>query len=258
MEAAVNASSAPDGPGVDVPSRPEGRVALASVNQPARMSQVCGLLGIAHDAADTEDYGSDYALVKAGGVIFGTGEPLRHVHLIVSGTVKVHFQLDSTHVIADFLLPGALLGLDALDTMSYTGSATAVSDVLLVCMPYTSFIAYGRKHPEFDEAVMRVLSRQIARAATFVNVLARANAEERMAFFLLDLAARAGRDGKPARQIDNISRKDIAAHLGIAYETAVRILNRFRDDKLLAWELKTIVLFDVAALRDLCPASVKI
>jgi CRP/FNR family transcriptional regulator len=194
----------------------------------APFSDVCHFLGIA-PAAD-EDVGTCCAYVEAAASTFvhRCGDRLEHIYIVASGVAKTVVQRAEEDFIAGFFLPGDMLGLDGVDGLAHPSAIIAVTDLLLLKVPYPVLRKYCKQYQTFDKAMMRVFADRIAGTTAFMEVMARARSEVKVAYFLNSLAVRLGTSCEPAEHLDfRIPRRDIASYLGIAYETLSRILHDF-------------------------------
>jgi CRP/FNR family transcriptional regulator len=84
-------------------------------------------------------------------------------------------------------------------------------------------------------------------------LLARRQAKERIAAFLLMMQGR-WQYGHEPRDVIHLpmSRSDVADYLGLTGETVSRVLNRFKQDRIISFRgPKTVVLKNIAALDEI-------
>jgi CRP/FNR family transcriptional regulator len=162
-----------------------------------------------------------------GEALFWQGDTAKHVFEVVTGALRtVRVLSDGRRVITGFLFPGDIVGVSLRDRYLTTVEAIAP----------TSVRRFGRRR--FEEEVERTpalrpqllarLHDEMAAAQDQVVLLARKNAEERVASFLLTLVRRMERNGRqPASVIDiPMTRLDMADFLGLTIETVSRIMTR--------------------------------
>jgi len=224
----------------------------------AGLKNLCQVLGIHEEAQDTLEYSCYYHVVQRGGVIFNAGAYLTHIYFVVSGTAKTKIEHEGELYISDFAVTGDIIGLEGMDNLTYATTAVAVSNVVLLCVPHPTFISYSQKFFQVNSAIMRKIGERIARTTMFLEVMARASAETKVAFFLAYLSVKAGDESGPAKQINlGISRGEIASHLGLAYETTVRILSNFKSTRIIVMKGQIIIINNPTRLHDLCGAYIK-
>ena len=88
--------------------------------------------------------------------------------------------------------------------------------------------------PELERRLLHAVSNELIEAQRHMLLLGRQTAEERIAWFLLDLAQRAALRREPDNPvIVPMSRADVADYLGVAIETVSRTLTTLHQRKLI-------------------------
>ena len=88
--------------------------------------------------------------------------------------------------------------------------------------------------PEFERRLFHAVSSELIEAQRHMLLLGRQTAEERIAWFLLDLVQRAALRGEPDNPVFvPMSRADVADYLGVAIETVSRTLTTLHQRKLI-------------------------
>jgi CRP/FNR family nitrogen fixation transcriptional regulator len=182
--------------------------------------------------------------------IFAEGEPCSVFYKVVSGTVRTGKLLsDGRRQIDAFHFPGDVFGLESGETHRFT--AEAVDHVVVVAYRRRNFGGLVQSDPTFGEQVMSSMLSSLDRAHDHMVLLGRKTALEKMATFLLEIAAR--RDNADRAELP-MQRTDIADHLGLTIETVSRTLTQMARDGLirLADAGRTAILVDKASLQLLC------
>lgn len=182
--------------------------------------------------------------------IFAEGEPCIVFYKVVSGTVRTGKLLaDGRRQIDAFHFPGDVFGLESGKDHRFT--AEAVDKVVVVAYRRGSFGGLVQSDPAFGEQLMTSMLSSLDRAHDHMVLLGRKTALEKMASFLLDIAARRA---NVARAELPMQRTDIADHLGLTIETVSRTLTQMVRAGLirLADAGRTVILADKAGLRLLC------
>ncbi len=163
----------------------------------------------------------------AGEHLFHQGDNNRGLHRIISGTVTVYrVTSDGYRQIEAFAGPGDFVSL-CLSSTSPT-SAEALSDV---ATDYLSRAAFERRlltDAVFRDTIFSEIDRAAAEARRQSTLLARRCAMERVADFVLFLAARFATGTDDYTPIA-MSRCDMADHLGLTLETVSRMMNRLKQ-----------------------------
>jgi CRP/FNR family transcriptional regulator len=85
-----------------------------------------------------------------------------------------------------------------------------------------------------------------------ILMLSRKTAEQRVASFLIELAATHFAFGDPSSDIDVVmTRAELGSYLGLAYETVSRVFSHFQDRHLLAVSKRHVRILDMAGLKHL-------
>lgn len=160
--------------------------------------------------------------------IYGQDEPAEFVYRVISGTVRTCRQLaDGRRQVEAFHLPGDVFGLECGDV--HYASAEAVIDCEVALVRRSAVEAAARRDGGAARALWLLASGDLERVRRLTLTLARKGATERVASFLLALAARAGNT-----TVDlPMSRNDLADHLGLTIETVSRTFTQLERSGLI-------------------------
>jgi CRP-like cAMP-binding protein len=149
--------------------------------------------------------------------IYGEGEPAEYIYKLVQGTVRTSKILaDGRRQIGAFYLPGDVFGLELGD--EHTFSAEAISDVKVVIAKRSSILARAARDSSVAHELWSTTAHELQRMQEHLLLLIK-SAEERLAGFLLEMAAR----GRSLQVVElPMSRQDIADYLGLTIETVSR------------------------------------
>ena len=152
--------------------------------------------------------------------VYGEEEPAEYLYQVVSGAVRTYKVLqDGRRQIGAFHLPGDIFGLEADEMHAF--SAEAVSDCTLRIARRASIMALATRDGDLATELWQRTAEAFRRAQEHMLLLGRKNAEERVASFLLRMAARTA--AGQAIELP-MSRQDIADYLGLTIETVSRTL----------------------------------
>jgi CRP/FNR family nitrogen fixation transcriptional regulator len=175
------------------------------------------------------------------------GDRANFCYRIVVGCVRtIKLMEDGRRQIGGFLLAGDCLGFDALDTHDF--AAQAVTDVVLRRYRRRETEALMERHASLARVLREMAARELRAAYDRILLLGRKTASERIATFLLEMAARQGGVGKVALPM---SRTDIADHLGLTVETVCRMMTHLRRDGTIVIEPGQVELLCPAALHQM-------
>jgi len=179
------------------------------------------------------------------------GDRAAFCYRIVSGCVRtVKLMEDGRRQVGGFLFAGDCLGFDALDTHDF--AAQAVTDVVLRRYRRREVEALMDRHSALARSLREITARDLRDAYERILLLGRKTASERIATFLLEMAARQA-SGCPggAKVALPMSRTDIADHLGLTVETVCRMMTHLRREGTIAIEPGQVELRSLAALQHM-------
>jgi CRP/FNR family transcriptional regulator, anaerobic regulatory protein len=211
-----------------------------------RGTAVCGVLDNA-SLAQLKNLGWMLKLAP-GQALFHEGDPATRVFTVTSGTIKLYKLLaDGRRQVTGFMHPGDFLGISVDDEHAF--SAEALEKAQLCWFPRSRFDDFVEDHGAMERELYRVAAHELAAAQRQFVLLGRKTATERLATFLLDLAARAVA-GTPIVRLP-MSRSDIADYLGLTKETVSRVISALKRDRVIRLQaLDRIEILDRAALEQ--------
>lgn len=189
------------------------------------------------DATDPEKGGSKPTLglkmsivrqLKPGETLYCEGETATYCFEVLNGVLKEYQVLeDGRREISEFYRKDDLFGYCAVTERLET--VEAVTSVAVRCIPRDAFFRRMEQSPAFSRSIVETLIERLARAHSRMLLLGRMRAHQRVASFLLRLADDAGDD----ECVIEMSRQDIADHLGLTIETVCRVLTDFKKRHLI-------------------------
>jgi CRP/FNR family cyclic AMP-dependent transcriptional regulator len=196
---------------------------------------------------------------RKGEAIFKEGDPADYFHIVKEGAVKcVKSSQDGKEVALKVLLPGDLFCCEAavLDGSSHPGCARPMEDVSILKLSKKAYFEVLRRNPDSALQVIEYLGKRLNEAQENAKVLALGPAEERVAALLVGLASRTGvRDPDGLRLTIHLTRQDIADMAGLTLETAIRVMSRFKRERLVSGTAKRIVILNLPKLQRLAAST---
>ena len=186
--------------------------------------------GLSPDAVSTLHVDVDNTGIQPGETLFRRGDPAGFVWVLRTGAVKLLAKSsDGSQRIVRVLKAGDVAGLEALLSGHYAHTAVTVGNVHACRMPLPAIEELCLEHGDFQWSVMKKLYAALGETEQWLVELAStgASARTRMARLLLRL-----RDSESNR-IYKFSREELGLMLGIALETASRIIAGFLRERLL-------------------------
>lgn len=182
--------------------------------------------------------------------IFGEGDSAEHFYRVVSGIVRTYRLLsDGRRQIDAFHFVGDAFGLEAGDRHCY--SAAAIGDTTVEVLR-RSELRTTAGDAGFASELMTAMMHRLEQAQRHMVLLGCKNAREKVASFLLGIAARI-----PSTSNDQVElpmmRCDIADHLGLTIETVSRAIAELARDGVIGRRggSRTFALRDFPALQRL-------
>ncbi len=206
------------------------------------------------DALDEATTASSYA---PGSTLVRAGDARQHVYTVTSGALRlVRTLADGRRQITGFVLPGDYVGLT--ETAQHRHDIEAMVDSRVCRTPMAQMRQLRDRYPHLERKLLQRASMELAAAQDTGLLLARLQPSERLAHFLLRLAARSTQPGASGDTVAlPMSRGDIADHLGLTIETVSRTFTKLRQQQLIALpQLQLVQILDYAALRSLAGDTV--
>jgi CRP/FNR family transcriptional regulator len=215
---------------VAAPSRPIGTHACSGCV--VRHLAVCEALSAMR--ADALDAMAGDVRLEAGQMLAREGDVRRYVFTVTSGALRrIRMLPDGRRLVAGFLMPGDFIGFSGAS--HYRHSIEAISDSVLCSIAQTDMRELCESHPGLEHELLERACVELDATRNNLMALARMTPLERLAGFLLDMAARRQRQGMGGNQLVlPMTRTDIADYLGLTVETVSRSFTRLRRDGMIA------------------------
>lgn len=216
----------------------DARVTMRPEGRPARSSTRLDLVG-------------SHRRYRRNHPIFREEEAPDYFYQIVSGTVRICRSLrDGARQIGAFRSAGDTFGIDIADLR--TVCAEAVTDCEVIAAPRASVMKHAARNPAFALQLWTRAADELNEAHDHMMLLGRHAADTRVWKFLSNLSNRQG----TRALILEMTRQDIADHLGLTIETVSRSLARLQSRGVLSIGTpRQIMLSDCTADATRCPSS---
>ncbi len=193
----------------------------------ARAISVCGALNEA--GLDRLAAIAEALTLPADATLAYEGDPAEHLFNITSGVVRVSKLLpDGRRQIVGFLFAGDFLGMAA--GAVYPFSAEAVEPVTVCRFRRGAYRTLLAELPSLEAALLDRASHDLQAAQEHMLLLGRKSAAERLASFLLDVAARGPGGVRKGGEFPlPMSRSEIGDYLGLTIETVSRTLTKLKS-----------------------------
>lgn len=191
--------------------------------------------------------------IQKGDILFKQGDNFNAVYAIRTGAIKSYMVATSgEEQITGFHLASELLGLAGYSEDAYPLSAKALETTTACELPLDRLEGLCDQIPSLRKQIMRNMGTEIRKDQQMMLQLSKKSADERLAYFLVELSGRFERRGFSAKAFRlSMSRVDISNYLGLAVETVSRIFTRFQKSGLIITEGKEISLINQNELNRL-------
>ncbi|HTR05933.1 MAG TPA: helix-turn-helix domain-containing protein [Paraburkholderia sp.] len=238
-----------------VPLQPAARA--AAPRQPATRCSTCSLRAVCMppDLTYTELLQLDAVVlttrnVHRGEALFRAHDTFQSLYSVRTGSFKtVVMHRDGREQVTGFQIPGEPLGLDGVCSGMHSCDAIALEDSTVCIIPFAQLETFCRESRRMQRYLYQLMSGEIVRESSLMMLLGTMTAEQRLATFLLDLAARFHARGYSGAQFNlKMSREEIGCFLGMKLETVSRMFSRFQREGLVEPNGKQIRIVDVEGL----------
>lgn len=185
--------------------------------------------------------------------IFREGDPTEFFHIVKEGTVKcVKSTRDGKECTIKMLMPGDLFCCDAVafDGACHPGSAQPMGNVSIIRIHKKAYLDMLRHSPDAAIEVIKYLGNRLHEAQERNKILALDRSDQRLAALLADLAVRNGvREQHGIRIPMRLTRQDMADMIGATTETVIRIMSRFKRERLVSGTANRLVILNLEGLK---------
>ncbi|MEA1874907.1 MAG: Crp/Fnr family transcriptional regulator [Bacteroidota bacterium] len=187
---------------------------------------------------------------KKGEIICKQGAFASHIMYICKGLVKIYVENDQGSLILKILTEGKMIGLSSLSDENnvFQYSAQAYSDSVINLIDINVFRQLIKENAEFASEIINILCENSIQ--TYGRFFSFTNKQSygRLADIILCLACSIFK--KEDFEL-NLTRKEIAELSGLSTERTIRILKKFKDEKLISIEEKRFKILDSERLQQI-------
>jgi CRP/FNR family transcriptional regulator len=189
--------------------------------------------------------------LEAGQYLYRAGQAFQAVYLVHSGFLKTcQNSEDGREQVTGFRMRGDLMGAESIGTVAHTSDAVALDSSVIWELSYPAVLEACRRLPELQAQLTKALAAEIRNDRAWMLALGTLSAEQRVASFLLDVAARHESLGFSARHfVLHMSRADIGSFLALKHETVTRALTRLSAQGCIEVRWREVRILDRECLR---------
>lgn len=183
--------------------------------------------------------------------IYRSGDRFEAVYFINSGFVKTEILAeDGREVLTGVHLRGDLIGLEGLAGGVHACDAVALDVGEVWEVRFDRLFSLAGDCSDVHRALYDAMSAELRRDRTRMLNLSSLAAEQRVAWFLVELSQRLEQRGYSGVRLDlRMTRSEIGSYLGLKLETVSRCLTRLADSGMIKVSMKSVDILDPRQLR---------
>jgi CRP/FNR family cyclic AMP-dependent transcriptional regulator len=188
---------------------------------------------------------------RANDVVLMEGDPSDHVHVLVSGWVRVSKIVeDGREVLFGLRGPGEVLGdLAAVTGRPRSASVRAIEPCIVFQLTGAEFVDVLHARPAIAIATIKTVAARLRNAESARVDAAAFDVSRRVAGVLVRLAEERGRTVPEGVIVDALSQEDIAAQIGAARRTVARALRVLRERGIVETGRRRFLIRELRVLR---------
>ena len=236
--------------------------AIHSARHAGETSSLSKVAANAPDAALDIDMLREHVAVRrcwhaAGQYLCRAGQPFKAIHLVQSGSFKTcELAEDGREQVTGFRMRGELVGVESIGLQAHACDVVALEDGETWELPYPAMLKACLHLPELNARFTSALAAEIRSDHSWMLMLGTLGAEQRVAAFLLDMAARHERIGGDAGHFTlRMGRQDIASFLALKHETVSRALSRLHDLGCIGVQRREVRMLSADGLRAMAAGT---
>ncbi len=184
--------------------------------------------------------------LKKNEVFYLPQNTFRNLYAIQQGQLKTYqVDADGNELIRGFYFTSEILGFEAIYSRHYPFSVAALSETIICEIPYDNFLELLQLNSSLQKYILHLMSQQLSMGSYLGSI----KAEQRLAAFLIDLANRLHPLDMQLKFALPMSRQDIGNYLKLSAETVSRLLSRFKENKIISIDHKSIELLQPEQLK---------
>lgn len=195
--------------------------------------------------------------LEPGQYLYRAGQPFQALYLIHVGSVKTcELSEDGREQVTGFRMAGELVGVESIGLATFACDVIALESTEVWELPYPPVLTACLRIPELQQRLTDAMAEEIRRDRSWMLALGTLTAEQRVAAFLLDVAARYEAMGFSRNHfILRMSRADMASYLALKHETVSRALSHLADSNCIAVRRREMRIVDRESMHRMIGSS---
>ena len=197
--------------------------------------------------------------LEPGQYLYRAGQPFQALFLIHVGSLKTcELSEDGREQVTGFRMAGDLVGVESIGLTTYASDVIALESTEVWELPYPPVLTACLKIPELQQRLTDAMAEEIRRDRSWMLALGTLTAEQRVAAFLLDVAARYEAMGfSRSHFILRMSRADMASYLALKHETVSRALSHLADSNCIEVRRREMRIVDRDSMHRMIGSSAR-
>lgn len=189
--------------------------------------------------------------VAKGAYLFFEGDPPERLTILLKGRIKLNRTSEGKDIILRLVEPGDWFGgVAAFGRRAHPYSAQTLAPSVVMEIRGDDFAGLMARYPAVAQQVIEELVEQLTEAHEMMRRLALEPVEPRLAYTLLQLAARDGSPRANGVALTNpLTRQNLAELAGTTVETTIRVISKWKRAGLVHEEGGRIIIADTAELE---------
>jgi len=186
--------------------------------------------------------------LRKGELLFLEGDPADGFYLLCAGRVKIHkISVDGREQILHQIVPGQIFAEAAIfHGDHYPADCTAIEDSVVALLPKKAFLELVERDPQISLKIIGSLSAFLREFTEIIENLSLKEVPARIAGFLARRSAAAGQ----TTIVLEMTKTELARHLGTSSETFSRALRRLSDANIIKVQGRKIIILDPKRLAQ--------
>lgn len=218
---------------------------------------------MAPDMSDGETQGALWATLESLGTaqsfrrhsyIHTPTQPAYALYLLTSGQISLQMLSSGGRVLTLRVIePGQIFGHSVLEgAATYDTYAEALSPVRAVAVPQAALLNLIQREPAMGIALIELLGQHRLTVSRRIDEVAFKSVPARLASVLLEMSETQASEGpRPQQRVPRRTHQQLAEMINAYRETVTKVINQFRDARLLDVDRSGITLLNPSRLREL-------
>ena len=196
--------------------------------------------------------------LRTGQHLYRAGQAFRALYFVHAGFLRTSVVADDgREQVTGFPIRGDLVGSDAIGVAAHPGDAVALDTCEIVELAYPAVLQACAGVPSLHGMLAAAMGGELRRERSRLLAVATLSAEQRVAWFLRELAARQHALGYSANHLClRMSRVDIGNCLALKHETVTRALSHLDAEGVIAVERREVRIVSMPRLEAAACANV--